>query len=142
MGGKSPFVLIKFLKHQAMTLGDGVLIVLVILISLIPVHFKPTARDPRQLAVAVIKVNGQTVSTVAMNRPGYFEFPFEQGTGQVEILNGAIRMLEMDSKICPQAICSDKSWIKTSADVIVCLPNRIVVTLESAEADHDMTAGG
>ena len=123
-----------------MTSGDGVLILIVILLSFIPALLQPLAEDPMDPGMAVIQVDGQSVSTLNMKTPGIYEFPFEQGTGIVEISNQGIRMLEMDRRICPEAICSDKGWIETSAEAIICLPNRIVVTLQKSSGDYDLTA--
>lgn len=44
-------------------------------------------------------------------------------------------MLEMDKKICPNAICSYDGWIDKGYQSIVCLPNNIVVIIEGVKDD-------
>jgi len=38
--------------------------------------------------------------------------------------------LPMDRIICPRGICSETGWIEDSMKAIVCLPNRLVVSVE------------
>lgn len=45
-------------------------------------------------------------------------------------------MLEMDRKICPDAICSDTGWIRKKYQSIVCLPNKIVVRFQQEQEDE------
>lgn len=48
-------------------------------------------------------------------------------------------MLEMSRKICPNKSCSEIGWISKGYQAIVCLPNRIVVGIES-EKDEKLDA--
>jgi len=44
-------------------------------------------------------------------------------------------MLEMSKETCPNSICSDTGWIDKIYQSIVCLPNNIIVTIESVEEE-------
>ncbi len=57
-------------------------------------------------------------------------FTFLAGSGKVQIKNQQVRMLRMSEELCPNQICSKVSWIEYSNQSIVCLPNKIVVTIE------------
>lgn len=37
----------------------------------------------------------------------------------------------MDKRICPRKICSETGWIDKQYQNIVCLPNKILVKIES-----------
>ena len=81
----------------------------------------------------IISVDNKVIEEIPMNgleESKIHEFNFEQNVGYIEIKNGKIRMIEMDKKICPQAICSDTGWIDKSYQSIICLPNKIIVTIE------------
>lgn len=113
---------------------DKVLIVGVLLISAISygvMAFSRSNNDDNQIA---IQVDEKVVKTIPLNNSNesiIHEFRFDENIGYIEVQDGKVRMLEMDQAICPNAICSDTGWIQTSFQSIVCLPNKIVVTIKS-----------
>ena len=50
---------------------------------------------------------------------------------RLEVKDGAIRVLSSD---CPQQICVNGGWIRRPRQVIACVPNKTLVTIESAES--------
>jgi len=61
-----------------------------------------------------------------------------KGYNYLEAERGRIRMSVAD---CPDGICMRQGWVSSPATPIVCLPNRVVVTLEGGDADVDAVAG-
>jgi len=88
---------------------------------------------------ATISVSGSTVKSLRLVENGIFEFEFAGKKGYVEVFNKKIRMLEMDKATCPEGICSERGWIESSSENIVCLPNRIIVTLGNSNSDVDIS---
>ncbi len=94
----------------------------------------------------VIRIENKVVKRVTLanlKESKQYKFEFNNNIGYIEIENGKVRMLEMDSKICPEGICSDTGWIDKSYQSIVCLPNKIIVTIEGKkeiETEIDMIA--
>ena len=52
------------------------------------------------------------------------------GTNTIEILDGTVNMIEAD---CPDHICVDHKPISKNGESIICLPNKVVVEIQSAE---------
>ncbi|MBR5579579.1 MAG: NusG domain II-containing protein [Lachnospiraceae bacterium] len=52
----------------------------------------------------------------------------------LEITEGKIRMKEAT---CPDQICRKQGWIKRKGESIICLPNKVIVTLEGTEEEFD-----
>ena len=52
----------------------------------------------------------------------------------LEITGGKIRMKEAS---CPDQICRKQGWIKSRGESIICLPNKVVITLEGTEEELD-----
>lgn len=50
------------------------------------------------------------------------------GKMQIEAKNGKLRVLNSD---CPQALCVKMGCLQYSGQVIVCLPNQVLIELES-----------
>jgi hypothetical protein len=52
-----------------------------------------------------------------------------EGQAIVEISGGKVRVVPMPKGLCPLGICSSVGWVEQSGDAIVCLPNRMVLTV-------------
>ena len=49
------------------------------------------------------------------------------GKSVVEVADGRVHMLTSD---CPDKICVGMGWITRPGQVVVCMPNRVVISLE------------
>ncbi len=49
------------------------------------------------------------------------------GESVIEVSGNQVRMLSSD---CPDKICIHMGWISKPGQVIVCMPNRVIITLE------------
>jgi len=75
--------------------------------------------------------------TIDLNQDGLYPVQGNPGAGILEVKSGKIRMQTMPKEICPQGICCRLTgWIEKSNQSIVCLPNRIVVTLSDASENY------
>lgn len=95
-------------------------------------------RTDTQKKEVVIKVQGRVVKDIPINdfeNDKIYKFNFSKNTGYIEVKNGSVRMLEMDKKICPKKICSDTGWINKGYQEIVCLPNKITVSIKPSEKE-------
>lgn len=60
-------------------------------------------------------------------------------TNVIEVERGRIRMMEAS---CPDKTCVRQGWASNGLTPIVCLPNRLVITLESSnDSDIDAAVG-
>jgi len=64
-----------------------------------------------------------------MNRPRVLNM--------IEAESGRIRMIEAS---CPDGLCVRQGWMSSGLIPIVCLPNKVIIVLESAENAHDIDA--
>lgn len=76
----------------------------------------------------VIKVNGaiQGVYSLSEDR----EIEINEGTNILRIKNGEADMVEAD---CPDKLCVNQKPVSMNHESIICLPNRVVVEVESRE---------
>lgn len=115
-----------------MTKADKILISVIVIISILgiigPLYFSSNLENKD----IVIKVEGKVVKRIAINpsTKGKYTFDFRDEVGSIEVKKGAVRMEKMDKDICPRSICSDRGWIEKNYENIVCLPNKIVLTIE------------
>ena len=89
---------------------------------------------------AFIHKNGEltdTVNIAAVTAP--FTITLESG-GNVNVIaveHGRIRMLSAD---CPDGTCVRQGWISGGVFPIVCLPNRVVITLDGSDNEFGVDA--
>lgn len=117
-----------------MTKWDKVLMVSILVLSLAGLTFVSAMGIDGNQKYAIIKENGKIIKKISVSereKNKIYDFQFGDGyKGYIEINNGAVRMLEMDKNICPERICSDTGWISKKYQTIVCLPNKLSVSLE------------
>ncbi len=113
-----------------MTRSDGILIAIVGLVSLLLFGFRLLPVSGEQ-AQAQIELKGEIVRIVNLSKvdDSIVTIPLEHGDAQMEVKQGAIRLLPMPESVCPRKICSHTGWIKRAGETIICVPNRLVIRL-------------
>lgn len=119
-----------------MTVGDKFLIVVIIILSLTSIFYITRTTTDSLGNDVIVRVDGIEVAKIPLKtkkQSEIYDFEFGDNIGELEIFGERVRMLPMDIKICPERICSDTGWIVNSYQMIVCLPNKIIVTIETNE---------
>jgi hypothetical protein len=78
-----------------------------------------------------VEVGGRKVLTVPLGESGVREVTGPLGTTRVEFRGGQVRIL---SSPCPLKICQRAGWIGVAGEMLVCLPNEVVVRLPGGPA--------
>lgn len=73
---------------------------------------------------------------LALNRDG--SFSFEDIDAEFEVKNGKIRLTKAS---CPDKICEKTGYIGSSGQSIICVPNKITVTVVGSDESFDVTVG-
>ncbi len=76
---------------------------------------------------AYVYQEGKLVKSLRLDKDQ--EIIILNGEMLIEIKEGRIRVRESD---CPRKICVNTGWIKTPGQVIVCVPNKVLVEIKSA----------
>jgi hypothetical protein len=80
---------------------------------------------------AEVEVEGRKVLTVPLGETGVREVTGPLGVTRIEFLDGQVRII---SSPCPLKICQRAGWIGAAGEMIVCLPNEVVVRLPGGPA--------
>jgi len=80
----------------------------------------------------------ETVSLDAVTKPYTIIVEDSLGTNVIEVERGRVRMLQAD---CPDKTCVRQGWASGAATPIVCLPHRLVITLDGGNPDIDAVVG-
>lgn len=97
---------------------------------------------PRTMALtAEITSGGKLIKTIDLNAVASpYEFTVENGGyNTIRAEKGKIAVIHAD---CPDKICVNRGYIMNGALPIVCLPNRLVITVKGSDSEIDAVAGG
>lgn len=108
------------------TIADRILLFILILISLSGIIFIKEVL-PKGHTVR-IEVNGQPVYLLPIEKDRIVSVNGSKGNTIVEIKNYKVRITESP---CDNKLCIQQGWIEKGS--IVCLPNRVVVTIGTPE---------
>jgi hypothetical protein len=88
---------------------------------------------------AVVEVNGETVVQLSLAEDTIYDIEIEnEVTNTLKIENGEAKMISAD---CPDKICVNHRSISKNNESIICLPNKVIITIVSdAESDIDGVA--
>lgn len=93
----------------------------------------------RHADTVVVTVDGKEALRVPLSAQGTYSVPLPEGEENVVVIeNGAVRM---DQANCRDQLCVHQGSVSYAGKQIVCLPHRVVVSLERAQAqDGDLDA--
>ncbi len=118
--------------------GDWFLIGGVALLAVASLAFWGLTRQ--EGAQVTVEVDGQEVASYPLSEDLSVEIAgWNGGTNQLEIRGGVVAVTGAS---CPDQLCVHQGEIRYSGQTIVCLPNRVVVTVEGGtEPEVDGVAG-
>lgn len=121
-----------------LTKGDKYLIILIIVISLVSlIYVKNSAFNVDEKYVS-IQVNGEETKRIIFdNNMVGKSIPIETefGYNLIEIGDEKVRVIEAD---CPDQLDVKQGYISKTGEVIVCLPNRLVIEIKGIEDERDV----
>lgn len=121
-----------FIKRKDILLAAAVLAAAL----LCYVGFRLSAGADPDRAVLTITVDGEEYGTYSLAEDQQIEI---NGTNICEISDGEVRMVQAD---CPDQLCMHQKAISGSGGTIVCLPNRVVLSVASdTEPEVDSITG-
>lgn len=108
--------------------ADIIVIAAILVFSLLVLTVMTLTR--KEGASVVVEVNGEQVAEYSLSLNG--TYTLNGGTNTLTIENGTARMSDSS---CPDHICENKGKIKYVGQTIVCLPNKLTVTVKGDSSD-------
>ena len=85
----------------------------------------------------VIEVDGTRVATLSLDQPQEVQIKGIAGSSKVEIGVRGARIIQAP---CPHGICVRRGWVYRRGEVVVCVPNRLVLTIVGGDEPNDIDA--
>jgi len=111
-----------------MNKNDIKLVLFLILLILVFFLIKNINDDKEK--VAKVYYNDELIKTISLNEDGEYTVLGDNGEVVIEVSDNKIRVVEETSK---NNLCSKQGY----ADIIVCLPNKIVIKVENDDNELD-----
>ncbi len=106
------------------TRADKILFVVIFILSCLTL-FLMTRWNPAGQQ-AVIEINGHPYSKLNLLEPQHSFIPGKLGTMTITVRDGQIAVTESP---CPQQVCVHSGAIYRSGELLVCVPNRVVIRI-------------
>ncbi len=110
---------------------DILLIAVLLFVSALAVGITLLSREEGERVV--VEINGAQAAVYSLAVDG--EYPLNGGTNILVIENGEAYLRYAD---CPDKVCVNTGKIKYEGQTIVCLPNRLSVTVRGADGGADI----
>ena len=120
-------VIMEINKKYGLKKKDKILIIMIICIAALAflAHMIIGGKGANKVTV---KVNGVIEGTYSLSEDR--EVKINGGTNLLQIKNGRADMIEAD---CPDQLCVNQKAISLNHENIICLPNKVIVEVESSE---------
>lgn len=108
--------------------NDIILIIVIGLIAcagLLYMNWNKTTGDK-----VIVRVDGEIYKELPLNKDDTIEIEGVNGTNLLVIKDGQADVVEAS---CPDSLCVNQHEIKNNGETIVCLPNKVVVEIQSKD---------
>ena len=123
-----------FAKNSLLRPWDGIIVVILILLSFAPVLVFSLNRASSPTQEAVLSVDGKEIKTFDLSDNSQaYTYRYEDKDGDynlIEVKGNRIRIKEAD---CGAQICVRRGWIDQSGETIVCLPHKLLIEVKSSD---------
>jgi hypothetical protein len=127
---------------SSFTKGDKILIFTLIGVTLSIFFLQRISQTHSRQGRVVVELDNKVVQRFMLEEKALSQeipIPLPKGEARLEMKEGRVRMLAMKREICPKGICSQMGWIGRPGEMIICMPNRLVVRIEALEGEVDET---
>jgi len=123
---------------KSLTKGDKLLILTIIVVNVLALIFINQSLFTYEEKYISIQVNGEEIKTITFddNMIGKtIPIKSDYGYNLIEIGDGKVRVIEAD---CPDQLDVKQGYISKVGEIIVCLPNRLVVEIKGVGVETEI----
>ena len=90
---------------------------------------RDTGHQARTATSAIVFKDGKPIAELDLRQNKVFILPSREM--EIEVNEGRVRVARSD---CPKQICVRSGWMKEPGEIIVCVPNKILIEVRSSGA--------
>ncbi|MDD2490479.1 MAG: NusG domain II-containing protein, partial [Bacilli bacterium] len=108
--------------------NDMILIVIILIIALI-IFIVPKINSNQGNKIANVYYENKLIKTIDLSSNLKQEYNIKGYNGNI-VIETKDNMIRVKTENSPLHLCSKQGWVENSHEVIVCLPNRIIIKIE------------
>lgn len=110
--------------------GDRLIIIVIAAVALITLGITLITASDANNKVVSITVDQKPYMTLPLNTVTTLTVSTQLGYNTIEIKDGSVKVISAD---CHDKICVHTKAAQKVGDIIVCLPHRLIITIQKAE---------
>lgn len=121
-----------------MTKGDKILIIIIVIMSFVSLGFIKNSATWYSDKYVSIQIDGKEYKKIEFDKSiigKTIPINSEFGYNLIEIGDERVRVIEAD---CPDELDVKQGYISLPGEIIVCLPNRLVIEIIGTKIDNDI----
>lgn len=122
--------------RNILTIYDIVLIISILLFTFVGIGWSVfnLAEDSQSAKYVIIEHKKQVLNKFRLTSDFKKRIIIDLDDGEAVIMieNGEVRIIE---NTCPDQVCVETGWISEVGEMITCVPNQIVVTIETQDSE-------
>ena len=118
------------INFRRVTQSEKVLIAAIVFFSIAAIlwNWRGDSRSDKHGGVVAIHHRGKLLEKVGLEKDTIVVLP--DGHMKIEVKDSRVRAAWSD---CPNQICVNTGWIKTAGEIIVCVPNEVLIEIEATD---------
>ena len=114
-------------EKRHMTKKDILLVIIIVVVAVMSFLLHMIVGG-KGAGCVTVKVQGEITGVYSLSEDR--QIKINGGTNILQIRNGSADMIQAD---CPDKLCVNQKAISKNGESIICLPNKVVVTVDSSE---------
>ena len=118
------------IDSRKITKSEILFIALIVLFSIAAIlwNWSGDSKSSKHGGMVAIYQAGKLLEKAALNKDKIILLP--NGEMKIEVKESRIRVAWSD---CPKQLCVNTGWIKTAGEIIVCVPNKVLIEIEATD---------
>ncbi len=111
---------------------------LILFVTIVTISFILLAKIDFSKGQKIAKVyyDNELIKTIDLSIDSNHQYKVKGYNGDV-IIEAKLNSIRVMDEVSPLNICSKQGWVSSHYEVIVCLPNKVVIKIESEESPVD-----
>jgi hypothetical protein len=116
------------IHFRKVTKSEILLITLIVLFSIAAIlwNWSGDSKSSKEAGMVAVHQGGKVLQKVRLKEDKIIVLP--NGEMKIEVKESKVRVAWSD---CPRQLCLNTGWIKTAGEVIVCVPNKVLIEIEA-----------
>ncbi len=118
------------INFRKVTRSEIILIGVIVLFSIAAIlwNWARESKSDKHGSMVAVHYRGKLLEKVGLEKDTMVVLP--DGHMKIEVKDSRVRAAWSD---CPNQICVNTGWIKTAGEIIVCVPNEVLIEIEATD---------